>query len=424
MIWLYRILFVPAFAVMFPYYAMRMLKRGGYAKDFSHRLGFMPALPQKKEGVKRIWLQAVSVGEVDAIMPMVKKLEASGKYQVLVTTTTSTAYALLKNKYKDVCFASAIFPIDFWLFSRKTWNTIKPDIAILTEGEIWPEHLHQAKSRNIPTFLINARISDKSYSRYSKVSIFARRMFNKFTKICVSNEPDLKRFQKLGIDKEKLVLTGNIKFDTATSNVTEQDKQNLKLEMGFDKDSFVLLGSSTWQGEEKMLVETMQLLREREIDCRLLLVPRHAERRNEIKPEIANFAHCVRTEQKQANVDNLIYLADTTGELRMFTAVADLAFIGKSLFNHNGGQSPIDAAAAGVPMVYGDNMTNFKLICKSLESAGASRRVFSREEAIKQLIELAENKTDRNIMKKCAIAWHKENEGATEKTIDYINSLA
>ncbi len=422
MIWFYRLLFLPIFVLAFPYYAMRMLKRGGYAKDFSHRFGGMPKLPPKADSKKRVWVQAVSVGEVEAVMPLVKKLNESGKYEVVVTTTTSTAYALLKNKYAQACYASAVFPIDFFPFSVASWRAIKPDLAILMEGEIWPEHLHQASARGVPIYLINARLSDKSFKRYSKISALARRLFGKFAKICVSNEADLKRLQKLGILPEKLVLTGNIKFDTPSSETSEDAKLAIKRELGFDEKSFVLLGSSTWKGEEKMLVQAMAQLRQKGIDCRLLLVPRHAERRAEIKPEIQDFPSCVRTEQKQANEGNIIYLADTTGELRMFTSIADLAYVGKSLFGHKGGQSPIDAAAAGVPIVYGVDMSNFKLICKDLESAGAARRVFTPEEAITQIQELASDTSARKIMSESAKQWHKSNAGATDRTINIIEN--
>ena len=423
MIWLYRILFVPAFVLMFPYYAMRMLRRGGYAKDFSHRFGLMPKLPPKTKEKKRIWLQAVSVGEVDAVMPLVRKLNATEKYEVVITTTTSTAYALLNNKYANDCFVKAIFPIDFFLFSILAWNKIQPDIALLMEGEVWPEHLHQAKKRNVPTMLVNARLSDRSFGRYVKVAMLARRLFNKFAKICVSNDADLKRFAKLGIDNQKLYLTGNIKFDTPASSVSEDEKNAIRAELGFDEKSFVLLGSSTWSGEEKMLVRAMENLRAKGLDCRLLLIPRHAERRNEVIPEIQNHKHCVRTQQKQADAGTLIYLADTTGELRMLTSVADLVFVGKSLFNHDGGQSPIDAAAAGVAIVYGNNMTNFKLICKSLEKAGASRRVLNEAEALAQIELLALSPKERKLMAECAKKWHSENAGATDKTIAQILNI-
>ena len=409
---------------MFPYYGLRMLKRGGYAKDFSHRFGMMPRLPKKSGAKKRLWLQAVSVGEVDAVMPLVGKLNQSGKYEVVITTTTSTAYALLKGKYASSCFASAVFPLDFAPFNAAAWRKIDPDIVVMMEGEVWPEHLHRAKSRGVPAMLINARLSDRTFGRYSKIPYLARRLFNKFARICVSNEADLNRFKKLGVGAQKLELTGNIKFDTQPVLLGAAQKRALKDELGFDENSLVLLGSSTWKGEEKMLAEAMQKIRALGIDCRLLLVPRHAERRAEVKADIAAFPHCVRTEQKRAPRGNLIYLADTTGELRMFTSIADLAFVGKSLFGHNGGQSPIDAAAAGVPAVYGDNMTNFKLVCKNLERAGVARRVFSPEEAVQQLVELASDPASRKTMGECALLWHRQNEGATLKTLAAINEIS
>lgn len=420
MIWLYRILFVPAFILAFPYYALRMLKRGGYAKDFSHRFGVIPDMGPKR--ARRAWVQAVSVGEVDAVMPLVKKLSAAG-WEVVVTTTTSTAYALLKGKYARDCLASAVFPIDFAPFSAAAWRAINPDVCIMMEGEVWPEHLHQAKTRGIPAVLINARLSDKSFSRYKKFPALARRMFGHFKKICVSNEADLGRFKQLGIDCDKLTLAGNIKFDTPGVDMDSARKKALIAEMGFEETSFILLGSSTWKGEEGMLVEAMQKLRADGLDCRLLLVPRHAERRNEIKPEIEAFPHCVRTQSKQAPKGNLIYLADTTGELRTFTALADLAYIGKSLFGHDGGQSPIDAAAAGVPMVYGNKMTNFKQVCKKLEEAGATVKVDTPREAIEALCRLALDAGERKKMSKAGRLWHAQNEGATDRTLAAISNL-
>lgn len=423
MIWLYRLLFLPAFLAMFPYYALRMIRRGGYAKDFSQRLGFTPKLPPKAAGKKRIWLQAVSVGEVEAVMPLVKKLNATDRYEVAITTTTSTAYALLNGKYAADCFWKSVFPIDFWPFSAATWRAINPDLIVLMEGEVWPEHLHQAAARGVPAILVNARLSDRSFGRYSKVAAVAKRMFAPFAEICVSNETDMERFAKLGVPAQKMTLTGNIKFDTPSVGVSAEEKLSLKRELGFAPDSFVLLGSSTWSGEEKMLVGALEKIRAAGIDCRLLLVPRHAERRAEVKRDISALPHCVRTEQKTAAAGNLVYLADTTGELRMWTAISDLAFVGKSLFGHNGGQSPIDAAAAGVPIVYGDNMTNFKLVCKKLEAAGAARKVFSPEEAIDALAELAMSPEKRAKMSESGKRWHAENEGATRKTLEIIGKF-
>ena len=344
---------------------------------------FLKDLPKSKK--TRVWIQAVSVGEVEALANLLKIMRDSGLFEVVLTTTTSTGYAILRNKYAGKIFYAGIFPFDFMPFSASAWKRLKPDVIVLMESELWPEHLHQAKTRGIPAVLINARLSDKSFSRYKKFPALARRMFGHFKKICVSNEADLGRFKQLGIDCDKLTLTGNIKFDTPGVDMDSARKKALIAEMGFEETSFILLGSSTWKGEEGM--------------------------------------HCVRTQTKQAPKGNLIYLADTTGELRTFTALADLAYIGKSLFGHDGGQSPIDAAAAGVPMVYGNKMTNFKQVCKKLEEAGAAVKVDTPREAIEALCRLALDAGERKKMSKAGRLWHDQNEGATDRTLAAISNL-
>ena len=424
MIWLYRLLFIPAFFIAIPYYALRMIRRGGYAKDFSHRFGGQKNLPDVAKGKTRVWIQAVSVGEVEAISTLVDKFAERNDIELVITTTTSTGYKILRDKYAPKCFYVGVFPMDFWLFSRRAWNKIKPDVCVLMEGELWPEHMHQAKMRGAKLLLLNARMSDKSFKRYLKIPFFARRLFDKFSAICVSNELDIDRFAKLGAEASKLHLTGNMKFDSKPAKYLEDaEKSALRDELGFKADSFVLLGSSTWAGEEDMLVDAMQKIRANGIDCRLLLVPRHAERREQIKKIIANFPHCVRSERKRADAGTLVYLADTTGELRMFTQIADLAFVGKSLPPNVGGQTPIDCACLGAPIVYGPNMSNFRRACETLERDGAVVKVQSAESAVDALVRLAEDESQRSELSARAKKWHESNVGATDRTFDIIKKF-
>ncbi len=424
MIWLYRLLFLPALLLAVPYYGARMLKRGGYAKDFSHRWGGQKNLPTPANGKKRIWLQAVSVGEVEALEPLIEKLSADNSVEIVLTTTTSTAYAILKKKYENKVLYTGVFPIDFAPFSIRAWNKIKPDLVILMEGEIWPEHLHQAKVRKIPVALINARMSDKSFARYSKIPILAQRLFKKFSLVGASSEFDMERIAKLGAPQDKTFNFGNLKFDSASSTpLSEEKKLELKREMGFAENSLILLGSSTWAGEEQMLIQAMTKLRAENIDCRLLIVPRHAERRGEIIPLLETFPHCVRSQNKQAKDGTLIYLADTTGELRMFTQLADIAFVGKSLPPHKGGQSPIDCAASGIPMIYGPNMSNFRRVCETLERSNASIKVPNTDAAISEIRRAAKNSSLRDTLSDNAKQWHSSNIGATERTFNALKAL-
>ena len=393
MIWLYRILFIPALIIAMPYYAMRMIRRGGYAKDFSHRFGGQKNLPAPANGKSRIWIQAVSVGEVEALAPLVEKLSATPDIELVITTTTSTGYKILRDKYAPKCLYVGVFPMDFWLFSRRAWNKIKPTMAVLMEGELWPEHMHQAKARKVPLMLINARMSDKSFARYLRIKFFARRLLDKFAKIGASSELEI---------------------------LSKEEKLALRREMGFDKESLVILGSSTWPGEEKMLIDAMNRLRGEGFYCHLLIVPRHAERRNEILPLIKDFPHAQRSVQRQAAPGTLIYLADTTGEMKTLAQVADMAFIGKSLSPNIGGQTPIDCAALGVPMIYGPYMTNFRRVCETLERENAAIKVPDAPAAIAELTRLAQSPELRDTLAQAAKKWHQSNIGAADRTYDAI----
>ena len=172
-----------------------------------------------------------------------------------------------------------------------------------------------------------------------------------------------------------------------------------------------------------MLIEAMKKLREKKIDCRLLLVPRHAERREKIIPLLKEIPHNVRSRSKQAPEGTLVYLADTTGELRTLTQIADLAFIGKSLPPNVGGQTPIDCAALGVAMVYGPNMTNFRRVCQTLERENAAAKVQSAKAAIEEITRLAQSPDSRNALADSAKQWHSSNIGATEKVYNILKSM-
>ncbi len=424
MIWLYRIAFLPLFLVVFPLYLRRMLNRGGYGKDFSHRFGKMPAVPAKRKGVPRIWIQAVSVGEIQAIEPILKHFAQTGFAEVVLTTTTSTAYTILREKYLPMILRGGIFPLDFVLFSKRAWNNIQPDLVVLMEGELWPEHLHQAKKRGVPVVLLNGRLSDKSFGRYKKHAWLAKRLFEKLSAVLASSEEDARRFTAVGA--KRVEVTGNLKFDVEYNNLLDGEaRAALKKELGFGGQSKMLLGSSTWPGEETMLLECFARLREGEEDWRLLIVPRHAERRDEIVKLLRAQAlpWVQRSVTAKAQNEAMICLADTTGELRTLTQTADLAFVGKSLPPNKGGQTPIEAAVFGIPMVYGPNMHNFRPICASLERAGAAVRATDAARAQAVLLELAADAKRRKALSESAKAWHQANRGAAHRSIEKIGQL-
>lgn len=428
MIWIYRLLFLPLFLLTCPYYFGRMIRRGGYAKDFSHRFGCVPVLPPRRAGVHRIWIQAVSVGETEAVAPLLRELKTRGNVEVILTTTTSTAYKIIREKYADLVSAYACFPMDFLPFSAKAWRRFDPSIAVLMEGELWPEHLAQARRRGVPVFVVNARLSDKSFRRYRAFGAVARSILSQVKFICAGTRNDYERFRALGVPEEKISLTGNMKFDVASGeNFSDADAAALKRELGFSADAPVLLGSSTWQGEEAMMLETFLEARKRFPELRLLICPRHAERRAEIaeifeKTSLKWFLRS-RTKPEDVPADADVCIADTTGELRKLTRLAQLAFVGKSLPPNIGGQTPIECAALGVPIVYGPAMTNFKDVCRSLEDCGAAVKVRDAAGARDKLLALLADADARKKMGDAARAWHRGNQGATARVVKFFDGI-
>jgi 3-deoxy-D-manno-octulosonic-acid transferase len=158
MIWIYRLLFPFALLAASPYYLLRMRRRGGYGDGFWHRFGMPPRIPPRRPGVRRIWLQAVSVGEMLAVEPILRALSAEGT-EVVLTTTTSTGFRVAAERYGPLTTGIAYFPVDWAPFSARAWGAIDPDLAVVTEGERWPEHFRQAARRGVPVVCINASAS-------------------------------------------------------------------------------------------------------------------------------------------------------------------------------------------------------------------------------------------------------------------------
>ena len=428
MIWFYRILFIPLLVLASPYYLWRMLRRGGYSEGFIQRFGLFPSLPLKTPGRRRIWIQAVSVGEIEAIGPLLQRLKANGQTEVILTTTTSTGYRIAQDRYKELCIGIGFFPLDFWPFSLMAWSRIAPDKIILAEGELWPEHLQQAKNHNVPAYLINARLSDKSFARHQKFKSITQNLLKQFSWIGAGSEEDARRLKIICDIENQIEVTGNLKFDvSADGPLSIDDKNKLRSQLGFGNSSetIVLLGSSTWEGEEAVLVKALKNLRDTGVDARLLLVPRHAERRDSVLKLLEGSGlnyHQRSVKGPQAPEGTIIHLGDTTGELRQLTRAADLAFTGKSLPPHDGGQTPIECAAAGVPVIYGPHMTNFKSICQGLEKNRAAIKCTDADEVLKEILTLSRDRNLLTQMSTAGVAWHKSNQGATERTLNKLLS--
>ncbi len=421
MLWLYRLLFFPVLLVLAPYYLWRMRRRGGYGEDFAQRLGAVPSLPSKRRGVRRIWLQAVSVGEMLAIEPVLAGLAADPTVEIYLTTTTSTGHRLAGERYRSRVLAIGYFPLDAWPISARAWRQVSPDLVILTEGERWPEHIAQAARRGVPVVCINARLSDRSHRRMQAWAPWVRPLLAGITRMLPASEFDAARFRAIGFPAERMTTTGNIKLDVAIPVLAEAERLQLRRELGLADAGAIVLGSSTWPGEEAALLAALRDLEASGLPCRLLLVPRHAERRAELEGLLAAAGRTHHFRSSGAAPGPVeVAVGDTTGELRKLTQLADVVFVGKSLAPHHEGQTPVEAAALGRAILFGPEMSNFRLIASELVEAGAARRVASPAELAAALQTLLQDADARERMGAAGLAWHRRNRGAVERTLQII----
>ena len=411
-----------------------MWRRGGYRTGFLNRFGFFRKLPSPAPGVKRIWLQAVSVGELLAAAPLIQRLRAAG-HEVVLTTTTSTGYALARRRHAEDAVLTGVFPLDFWATSSLAWRRLRPDAVILFESELWPEHLHQAGRRGVPVYLVNARLSERSFHRYRRLRALARPLLRPLTTVLAASPTDEQRHRRLrpGADVH---LTGNLKVDFDPAPLLDDAaKRALAAECGFidvaDVDAPVppvLLGASTWPGEEKALLEAWKQLKAEHPDLCLLLVPRHAERRREVAADLraAGIEPVLRTElhakSRSAPANTRVYVADTTGELRRFTQLADAVFVGKSLPPHRQGQTPIEAAGYGKPVFFGPGMKEFSDIAAALVREGAAEIVPDAAQLAPRIAPVLADPHERDRRGTAARHWFEANRGAVDRAWDHIRS--
>ncbi len=425
MIWLYRLLFLPVLLVLLPGYVRRMSRRGGYREGFSGRFGAVRDLPARRPGVRRVWIQAVSVGEMLAIAPVLQALHRRADLEVYLTTTTSTGAAVARERYASLVAAIGYFPLDWWAFSARAWRRIQPDLVVLTESEFWPEHLHQAARRGVPVLCINGRLSDRSFGRMMRLRGIVQRMARGVTRVLACSQLDGSRFAQLALGAVPVDVVGSIKLDVEIPRLDDAAGARLRASLGIPTGDFVLLGSSTWPGEEAALLDTLRQMRATGVSCSLVLVPRHAERRDEIRTLLRQSGlrfHLRSTGPAAEQVD--VAVGDTTGELRTITQVADLVFVGKSLPPHEQGQTPVEAAILEKPVLFGPGMSNFREIVAGLVMGGAARVVHDPDELTQAVLQLIRSPDEREAMARAAGAWHAANRGAIDKTTAAIVHLA
>ena len=426
---LYNIVFTIFFVLASPYYFLRMWRRGNWQSGFRQRFGrYDSKFKQAITNRQILWIHAVSVGEVGVCTQLIRSLEPRvPNLKIVVSTTTTTGMGELQSKLPNHV-SRIYYPIDCRGFVRRSLSAIRPEAIVLVEAEIWPNFLWRARAMGIPLFLVNARLSARSYPRYKFFGFLFRRLFASFTGVGAQNESDATKLRELGCRPEAIHVVGSLKFDSAKLDERRMlDVPALLSQVGVAPGTRVLLGGSTHAGEEVLLAELFLRLRARYPDLFLVLVPRHFERCREVGRELqargVNFVYrneiSSTTQHGTGSVQCL--LVNTTGELKYFYEHATVIFVGKSL-TAQGGQNPIEPGALGKAIVFGPNMQNFAEVAASFVARRGAVQVRDAAGLEKAIGDLLEDEAQREQMGRNALEVVRENMGGIERTVDMIVS--
>ena len=424
---LYNILFAIFFCISAPYYFLKMWRRGNWRRGFRQRFGRYDAqLKQTLTNRHVLWMHAVSVGEVNVCTQLIRALEPRvPNLKILVSTTTSTGMGELQRKLPSHV-EKVYYPIDYRKCVCRALSMIHPKAVVLVEAEIWPNFIWRLRDKNIPLFLVNARLSNRSYRGYQRFGFLFRDLFASFTGVGAQNETDAARLRQLGCRPEATRVVGNLKFDAAKLDEPRLlDVPFLLRQLGVPAGAPLLVCGSTHAGEEAILAELFLRIRQEFRDLFLVLVPRHYERGKEVGQELGargvKFVYrseiTASAQFKPGEVECL--LVNTTGELRYFYEHATVIFVGKSLCGQ-GGQNPVEPAALGKAIVFGPNMQNFAAMVDAFLKRGGAVQVRSTAELEKTLGELLADEKRREALGQNALKVVRENRGAIERTVDLI----
>ncbi len=350
------------------YLLLRGTNNSAYLERIPERFGYIPK-PGSAQPV--IWVHAVSVGEVKASGMLVKRLLSTyPDCRVLITTVTPTGAARVRSLFAGTVehrYLPYDLPHAVLLFLRR----IKPRLLVILETEIWPNLLYYCKRRGVPAILVNARLSSASYQGYLKLRRFSASAVQSLSHIAARGAEDAERFLALGADPARVSITGNLKFDVDTGDDTAVQAASLRRTIAAGRP--VWIAASTHAGEEEQVLDAFDRVRRSLADCLLIIAPRHPERFDKVYHLCVRRGLEVARRSAAAGVearDTDVYLLDTLGELPLFYACADAAFVGGSL-TPVGGHNVLEPAALGVPLISGQHTANFREVIELFKAGDA-----------------------------------------------------
>ena len=404
-----------------PYLLYKALTDEKYRTGFPERFG--DVAPREGEA-PCVWVHAVSVGEMNLIRPLVAALDVErAGWDVVLSTATHTGRDAAAKRYPE--HRAVYYPLDFSWMVRRALRRIRPDLILLVELELWPNFLGSAQRLGVPVVIINGRISDRSFPRYRLLRPLVAKWLDRVAVICVQTETYADRVVELGAAPERVVVTGNMKFDACPERAPAGRDEALAASFGLGADQPLIVGGCTWPGEDEALLAAYQALRKDVPGLRLLLAPRQADRFGAVERLIGEAGlPCVRrTALEHGAADapaEAVILLDTIGELAMVYGLGTVAFVGGSLIRH-GGHATIEPAGLARAVVFGPHTENFRDVNEELLAHDAARCVADADELERTLRELLANPSAAVALGQRARQVVDHHRGATRRTLDALD---
>jgi 3-deoxy-D-manno-octulosonic-acid transferase len=403
-----------------PFIILRLVWRGLRAPDYWRRWPERFGTIEPPLGQQVIWIHAVSVGEVQAAEPVIRALlEQRPEHSILVTTVTPTGSARVVDMFgNDVAHVYA--PYDLPGAVARFFDRVRPQLAIVMETELWPNLFHACHYRSVPLLLINARLSARSVAGYRRAHTLVGQTLSCVTEIAAQTTTDAGRFESLGADAGGISVTGNMKFEQRIPQSLLERAEVLRRDWGIGRP--VWIAASTHEGEDEMLLNVFRQLRKQFSGCLLVLVPRHPERFESVAELCRHrgYTTVMRSERIPCTPETSVFIGDSMGELPLFYAASDVAFVGGSLVHH-GGHNLLEPAALGVPVVTGPNVFNFVEICELLQQAGACEKVESETELLQTVSRWLGDANERHHVGQQGQAVVEKNRGALQSVMAMID---
>ena len=424
MMFLYHLLFllgaVGALPVLLPA-AFCFRKR---RKTVLQRLGLTEPPRAGSQTQGRIWVHALSVGEVISSVPLVAALrDAFPDREVVFSASTLTGFEIAQKELQGGIRTFFYFPYDLVFSVKRIIGAVNPDFLVIVETDLWPAFLAETERRQIPVFLVNSRLSERSFTGYRRFRFFFRPVFGRLTRICTQTRMDADRFRRLGIPGKKIEITGNVKFDHPMDRLSKTEVQQLRRELGIGPDRRVWVAGSTHEGEERVILGVFSRLKPSFEKLFLILAPRNPDRAEKVCGIAREFGfsastlRMLKTDPSDSKPE--VLAVDRIGLLKRLYALGEAAFVGGSLVRE-GGHNLLEPAAHGKPVIFGPHVAEFAEISRLLVKGGGAVQVADGEDLQKALAGLLSNPVRARKMGERGRKVFEQNRGSVERNLAVI----